>query len=136
MQTTKHFRKRDTILDYLRHTTAHPSAERIFTDLKEEIPDLAMGTVYRNLTLFKQQGLVSSVATVRGVERFDANTQPHVHFICRHCDAVIDLHQMQVPKELQSTAEACIGGQVEECQLSFTGFCRECTNLMKSGETA
>ena len=136
MQPTKHFRKRDTILEYLRSTTAHPSAERIFTDLKEEIPDLAMGTVYRNLTLFKQQGLVSSVATVRGVERFDANTQPHVHFICRHCDAVIDLHQMQVPQELQTTAETYVGGQVEECQLSFSGLCRECANLMESGETA
>ena len=50
----KHFRKRDAILDYLRSTTAHPSAETIYTDLKSQIPDLAMGTVYRNLTLFKQ----------------------------------------------------------------------------------
>ena len=45
MQATKHFRKRDAILEYLRHTQAHPSAEKIFTDLKEQIPDLAMGTV-------------------------------------------------------------------------------------------
>ena len=136
VQTTKHFRKRDTILDYLRHTQAHPSAERIFTDLKEEIPDLAMGTVYRNLAYFKEKGLVSSVATVHGVERFDANTAPHVHFICNHCDAVIDLHQMQVPESLRAAAENCCGGQIAECQLSFTGMCRNCSNLMKSGETA
>ena len=103
----KHFRKRDAILDYLRNTTAHPSAETIYTNLKSQIPDLAMGTVYRNLTLFKQQGLVSSVATVSGVERFDANTDPHVHFICTDCDAVIDLHEMQIPESLHKTAACC-----------------------------
>lgn len=133
---TKHFRKRDAILDYLRQSKAHPSAETIYSDLKPQISDLAMGTVYRNLTLFKQQGLVSSVATVRGVERFDANTEPHVHFICTDCDAVIDLHEMQIPDALRGAAEACCGGEVDGCQLSFTGLCRSCTNFKKSGESA
>lgn len=122
----KHFHKRDAILNCLRQTKAHPSAEMLFTQLKPQIPDLAMGTVYRNLTLFKKQGLVSSVATVSGVERFDATTTPHVHFICTHCDAVIDLDEMQVPATLSSAAASCCGGQVSGCQLSFTGICREC----------
>ena len=124
--TNKHFRKRDAILEYLRSTKAHPSAETIYTDLKQQIPDLAMGTVYRNLTLFKEQGLVSSVATVKGVERFDGNTNPHVHFICQSCDAVIDLMEMEVPKALSQAAEAACGGNVNECQLCFTGKCRGC----------
>jgi len=128
MAPTKHFRKRDAILDYLRQSKAHPSAEMIYTDLKSQIPDLAMGTVYRNLTLFKEQGLAISVATVKGVERFDGNTIPHVHFICAGCDAVIDLDEMQVPDSLRRTAAACCGGQVDGCQLSFTGYCRECIN--------
>ncbi len=133
---TKHFRKRDAILDYLRQSKAHPSAETIYTDLKPQISDLAMGTVYRNLTLFKQQGLVSSVATVRGVERFDGNTDPHVHFICTDCDAVIDLHQMQIPDALRTTAEACCGGEISGCQLSFTGVCQNCKTIKESGESA
>lgn len=127
-QVQKHFRKRDAILEYLRHSKAHPSAEMIFTDLKGQIPDLSMGTVYRNLTLFKQQGLCSSVATVSGVERFDGNTDPHVHFICGGCDAVIDLDEMQVPASLNQAAESCCGGQVTECQLSFNGLCKTCKN--------
>ncbi len=131
MQTAKHFRKRDAILEYLRHTQAHPSAEKIFTDLKAQIPDLAMGTVYRNLSLFKEKGLVSSVATVNGVERFDANTDPHVHFICNNCDAVIDLHQMQIPETLYETAEGCCGGKITDYQVAFSGMCREC---LKRGE--
>ena len=130
--TTKHFRKRDAILDYLRQSKAHPSAEMIYTQLKPQIPDLAMGTVYRNLTLFKEQGLVSSVATVKGVERFDGNTDPHVHFICSGCDAVIDLEEMQVPDTLHRAASLCCGGQVEQCQLSFSGRCRDCISQERS----
>ena len=123
---SKHFKKRDAILEYLRSTTAHPSAEKIYTDLKPQIPDLAMGTVYRNLALFKEQGLVSSVATVKGVERFDGNVSPHVHFICSDCDAVIDLMEMDIPPALNQAAEKACGGNVSECQLSFTGRCRKC----------
>ena len=134
--STKNFRKRNAILSYLCQSTQHPSAEKIFTDLKAEIPDLSMGTVYRNLTLFKKQGLATSVATVNGVERFDANTSPHVHFICNNCDAVIDLHPIQTPESLSSQAESCIGCNVSGCQLSFTGLCRECLTKEQGGETA
>lgn len=134
---TKNFRKRNAILSHLQQTTVHPSAEMIFSDLKPQIPDLSMGTVYRNLTLFKKQGLAMSVATVNGVERFDGNTEPHVHFICSECDAVIDLMEMQVPQTLRGAAAACSGGQVDGCQLSFTGVCRDCiTSQKERGEIA
>ena len=122
----KNFRKRNAILSYLQGSTAHPSAETIYSDLKAEIPDLSIGTVYRNLTHFRKQGLVSSIATVNGIERFDANTEPHVHFICEGCDAVIDLHQLSTPQALCSEAEGSIGCSVSGCQLSFTGKCRDC----------
>ena len=124
---TKHFRKRDAILNCLCSSKEHPSAETLFAQLKSEIPDLSMGTVYRNLNLFKAQGLAVCVATVGGVERFDGNTAPHVHFICDDCGAVIDLESMQMPQALVSTAETCCGGQVTGCSLSFNGKCRSCS---------
>lgn len=132
----KHFKKRNAILEYLRATTAHPSAETVYTDLKRQIPDLSMGTVYRNLNLFRQQGLASVVATVRGVERFDANTEPHVHFICSQCDSVLDLMEMEVPDTLKNTASHCCGGRADACQLSFTGICGGCLNNEIGGESA
>jgi len=124
--TSKNFRKRNAILTYLRGTNAHPSAETIYTDLKQQIPDLSMATVYRNLTKFRQEGMVQCVATVKGVERYDGNTDPHVHFICRHCDAVIDLHELHIPDTLLTQSEAAVGGKVESCCLTFTGLCRDC----------
>ena len=129
---TKQFRKRNAILAYLQETKSHPSAEAVFAALKPEIPDLSMGTVYRNLNLFRQQGLVSMVATVNGVERFDGNTADHVHFICTDCGAVSDLEGMRIPQELTTAAERCGGGRVNDCQLSFTGICQECLKKTKT----
>ena len=103
-QTSKHFRKRDAILTCVRATDVHPSADWVYARLKPEFPDISLGTVYRNLNRFRAESKVCCVATVRGTERFDANTTPHVHFICSHCDAVIDLKEMQVPESLSNTA--------------------------------
>ena len=125
-RTAKHFRKRDAILTCLRQTTVHPSAEWVYNRLKPELPDLSLGTVYRNLALFKEQGLITSLGTVGGVERFDGNTAPHVHFVCNGCDAVIDLPQMQLPDSLTAQAETAANGQITGCQLTFAGYCNEC----------
>jgi len=126
-RTTKHFRKRDAILACLRSTTEHPSAEWIYTRLKPEYPDLSLGTIYRNLALFKEQGLITSLGTVNGVERFDFNTAPHVHYICTCCGNVLDLPGLSVPGELNAAAARDSGGRVDSCQLTFTGMCGECT---------
>ena len=125
-KTTKQFRKRNAILEALRNTTEHPSAEMVHEMLKAEHPDISLATVYRNLALFKSQGIIQSVGTVRGTERFDANIDPHVHFVCTECNAVIDLHQIEVPKELSSSVENSSGCHVESCQLSFAGLCSDC----------
>ncbi len=124
--STKQFRKRNAILEVLRGTDTHPSAEMVHEMLQAEHPDISLATVYRNLYRFKSQGLIQSVATVRGIERFDANTDPHVHFICAGCDAILDLHQIEVPEVLNSSVEKTSGCHVQSCQLSFTGLCSNC----------
>ena len=125
-QKTKQFRKRNAILACVRGTDVHPSADWVYARLKPEYPDISLGTVYRNLSLFKQQGLIASLGTVNGIERFDGNTQPHVHFICTACDGVTDLPQMAVPDTLSSEAAAYAGATINTCHLSFTGVCNRC----------
>ena len=125
-RTTKNFRKRNAILSCLQQTTVHPSAEWVYNRLKESCPDISLGTVYRNLAMFKDQGLIVSLGTVNGVERFDANTEPHVHFICNGCHRVDDLPEMEIPAALCGAADRYSGGHAEICHLSFTGTCREC----------
>ncbi len=125
-RTAKHFRKRDAILTCLRSTTTHPSAEWVYQQMKAEDADISLATVYRNLALFKKQGLISSLGIVDGVERFDGNTLPHVHYVCCRCGQVQDLEGIAIPAELNSAAARCSGGEVTGCQLSFTGICGQC----------
>ena len=123
---TKQFKKRNAILTCLQQTHLHPSAEMVHEMLQAEHPDISLATVYRNLARFKQQGLIQSLGTVGGIERFDANTEPHVHFICTGCDAVMDLPQIAVPHSLECDVEQCSGCHVQACQLTFTGLCGKC----------
>ena len=132
--TAKNFRKRNAILTCLRQSNAHPSAEWVYAQLKPEIPDLSLGTVYRNLALFKSQGLITSLGTVNGVERFDGNTQNHVHFVCTRCSGVEDLESVSILPSLQEAAERDLGGQIDGCQITFTGICRECLNQKQEEE--
>ena len=125
---SKHFRKRDAILACICSTTSHPDAEWVYQRVKEEIPDISLATVYRNLSLFKEQGKIISLGTVNGVERFDGNVEPHVHFICTSCGRVEDLKGLTVPQELNAAAARETGGLVSSCQLSFSGLCKTCIN--------
>lgn len=129
---TKQFRKRAAILQCLRCTNLHPSAEMLHEMLQEQYPDISLATVYRNLALFKSQGVIQSLGTVGGIERFDGNTEPHVHFICTGCHTVIDLPQVAVPQQLRSRVEEITGGTVDACQLSFTGICQNCCQKEKT----
>ena len=124
--TTKQFRKRNAILECLRSTDAHPSADMVHEMLQAEHPDISLATVYRNLALFKQQGEIMSVCTVNGVERFDANTAPHVHFICETCNTVSDLHEIHFPASLAEDVSNCYGNEMHGCQLTINGLCSDC----------
>lgn len=125
----RHSEKREAILGVLRGTALHPSAQWIYLQLKDRYPNISLGTVYRNLSQFKEQGAVISVGTVQGVERFDANVAPHAHFICHHCGRVLDLHQMTVPPELSLEAARESGTRIDQCWLTFYGDCMDCNSM-------
>ena len=125
MAARKHSKKRDAILECVCSTATHPSAEWVYAQLKPQIPDLSLGTVYRNLAAFKQEGIIASFGVVDGMERFERNTAPHAHFVCTHCSAVIDLDGIDPPQML---AEQVQCGSVRDCVLTFTGICNQCVN--------
>ena len=124
--TIRYSKKREAILNAIRSTQCHPSAEWVYQTLKPSHPDLSLGTVYRNIHMFREEGTVVSVGVVNGLERFDGNTQPHVHFVCERCGAVLDVGAIEVPVELTARAEEATGGQVHACRLSFSGQCPKC----------
>ncbi len=125
-QAKKRSRKRDAILACLQQSQDHPTAEGIYRRLKVDIPDLSLGTVYRNLTVFRKEGTIVSLGTVGGLERFDCNTAPHAHFICRCCHAIVDVPQPSMSAEALEQAARIVGGSVETCTVTFTGLCKAC----------
>ena len=126
MEPRKQFRKRNAILSYLQATNEHPSAEMVYMGVKQDCPDISLATVYRNLALFRDQGLVQCVGTVKGIERFDGNTEPHVHFFCTECGSVLDLPEVEAPAQLSEAVENGTGGKVNMYSLSFAGICKNC----------
>ena len=115
-------KKRDAIYETLCSTTSHPTADWIYARLKPVISDLSLGTVYRNLNLFKEEGKAVCVATVNGQERFDGNTAPHAHFICRGCGGVMDVDVKAAP------VYPNIDARIEGYHLNFYGLCQGCGN--------
>ena len=122
----KHSKKRDAILECIRSTRCHPTADWVYQQLKPEIPDLSLGTVYRNLAMFRSEGIIQSLGTVNGMERYDGNIEPHTHFICTKCGRVTDLHTVELPESIVQEASEAAGGAVNTYQLLFNGTCRDC----------
>ncbi len=125
----RYSKKREAILHCLRATDSHPTAGWIYDTLSHDYPDLSLATVYRNLRLFQTEGLIQSVGTVDGLERFDGDTSPHNHFVCRICGRVCDC-----PAALPSIPDAPEGATVESVSLVYHGVCRDC-NLKTQKES-
>ena len=119
-------KKRQAIYDLLCADREHPTAETIFTRLKSDYPELSLGTVYRNLSVLEEEGLVVRVGKVEGQERYDARLDPHIHFVCTRCHRVTDM-------ELTGDTEKLIGDMVRrsDCKaqsfvLTIKGICGDC----------
>ena len=126
MKARKYSRQREAILTKIRSTTSHPTADWIFQELREEWPSISLGTIYRNLMLFKDEGSIVSVGNVNGQERFDGNVTPHGHFVCQKCLAVIDIDVLNNQPEFIIDPESIHGCQVERVSLTAYGTCNKC----------
>ena len=133
-RATRYSKKREAILTAIRSSDAHPSAEWIYHTLKSTHPDLSLGTVYRNLLFFQQNGTIQSVGVVNGQERFDAVTAPHSHFVCTNCGAVIDLHSVKLDSSLTRAVSEQYGLAVERHELTFYGRCQTCIKQEESNQ--
>lgn len=126
MQKQNFSSKRNAIYKAICNTTSHPSASWIYENLKSEIPDLSLGTVYRNINLFKKQGMVSVICNVDGEERIDGNTKPHPHFVCNKCNRVIDINEGMgyTDNSRELTAKGFV---ISNRLVIYYGLCPECS---------
>ncbi len=133
MEKKKNYsRKREAILQILRGTKSHPTAEWIYQQLKPSFPDLSLGTVYRNLSRFKEEGTIISVGNVNGQERYDADVTPHSHFVCTCCGSVQDVEDEFVDPESDREVSQILNAMVLSHQVIFYGVCGKCLAKCKT----
>ncbi len=124
--TVRYSKKREAILDAIKSTKEHPSAEWLFQRLKPEYPDLSLGTIYRNLSFFQEQGSIKSVGVVNGQERFDGDTSDHCHFVCTCCSKVVDLQDSTQTTLLVQEVTKEYGVEVHRAEVLLYGTCQSC----------
>ena len=119
-------RQRKTILDVLRQTDTHPTADEIYDRVKKHLPRISLGTVYRNLEVLSELGEIQILELSGSLKRFDWDPHKHYHIRCVRCDRVENaplapMNRLE-NKLYRSTVFEIIGHNLE-----FIGLCPECT---------
>ncbi|GBR72264.1 ferric uptake regulation proteins [Candidatus Termititenax spirochaetophilus] len=116
-----HSQQRDAVLEVIRSTKSHPSARWVYAKLKPRMPEISLGTVYRNIQVCREDGDLASVGIVNNEERFDGLVDPHPHAVCTRCGKVVDL-----PVEQQNNTAAVAGFIIDRRKTVFYGLCADC----------
>lgn len=128
----RYSKQREIILESLKNRKDHPTAEKLFTDLKQQMPELGIATVYRNLIDLCKEEEIVKVKSKIGPDRYDGNKAKHIHFECKECGEITDLYltQEQIDqinsnmKNLSNAEEA----EYENFEIYLTGICKKCKN--------
>lgn len=118
----RHSQQRETILGILKNSHDHPTADTVYARVRQEIPNISLGTVYRNLSCLCDMGLVDTLETLDKSIHYDGNTEPHCHFICTTCSTIIDLDiKIDIPNELYR-----MGLDIKNQKIIYYGLCPKC----------
>ncbi len=128
MKTLNYSKQRNAILDFLHTRTDHPTADVIYQNVRSVIPNISLGTVYRNLNQLADNGMILRLKGKNGAEHFDGNTQEHQHFICNECGAVEDifLKDYDLLASVNAAAEEIFDGEIQGKDIYFFGVCSKC----------
>ena len=125
MKTLKYSRQRESIKNCLMARRDHPTADLIYLSIREEYPNISLGTVYRNLNLLVELGEIRKLSCGFGPDRFDADRKPHYHFVCRNCGSISDLPLPPFAK-LNEEAQRFCHGFIDSHLTYFYGVCEDC----------
>jgi Fur family peroxide stress response transcriptional regulator len=121
----KYSKQREYIKEFLANRQDHPTAETIYSGVKDKIPQISLGTVYRNLSLMSNRGEIIKISTDSGPDRFDGNCSLHYHFFCISCGCILDL-DMESIEHINTIAEHHFDGQILGSTTKFFGNCPTC----------
>ncbi|MCF8001248.1 MAG: transcriptional repressor [Halanaerobiales bacterium] len=126
MTKTRMTKQRKTILKVLKNTDSHPTADSIYEEVKKEIPNISLGTVYRNLNLLADKGKITVINYANDQSHYDGNTENHYHFRCNDCGNVFDLELNLIDRKINNKVENNTNFIVNNHRLEFYGLCPSC----------
>ncbi len=118
-------RQRDTILRVVINSKDHPRADRVYDQVRQEIPNISLGTVYRNLNSLARSGDIRQLDIADGTSRFDGNIEDHYHFRCEQCGHIFDLDE-PVDRSISERVARDTGFRVYRQRMELIGLCRAC----------
>ena len=123
-------KQRQIILDELRKVTSHPTADEIYHMVRKRMPKISLGTVYRNLEIMSDCGIIQKLDIGGTQKRFDGIMESHSHIRCESCNRVAD---MEIPpsQEVDAEAQKLTDFEVLRHRLEFIGICPSCKNSMR-----
>lgn len=123
----KYSKQREEVFNCIKQTKTHPTAEEIYMNLKLKNPNISRGTVYRNLNLLVEKGLVNKISNSGTPDKFDYVCTPHSHAICKVCGKVFDFKVLLDDKTSNAIKAQT---ELEEFSNEFTiyGICKSCKN--------
>lgn len=126
----KFSRQRQQILDYVKSVKTHPTAETVYRKVRDDNPNISLGTVYRNLDKLSEEGLITRIKIANQKDRFDGDVIPHSHAICEKCGKVIDVYTCNLDS-IDKFVENNIHCKVLSHDIIFNVICPKCN---KDGE--
>ena len=117
----RYSRQREALLELLRSTASHPDAQWLYSLLREQYPNISLGTVYRNLRQLTDEGEIVELC-YGSTSHFDADRSPHYHMQCSCCKRIFDIPMENVAVSVKTESEF----QVDGFSLVLNGICRDC----------
>ncbi|KOO41040.1 peroxide-responsive transcriptional repressor PerR [Priestia koreensis] len=117
--------QRHAILEYLISSMSHPTADEIYKSLEGKFPNMSVATVYNNLRVFKEVGIVKELTFGDASSRFDYVTTHHYHVICDRCGRIVDFHYPGLD-EVEALAAHITGFDVKNHRMEIYGTCSDC----------
>ena len=126
-KTERFTRQRKVLLDELRGLDTHPTADELYELVRRKIPNISLGTVYRNLENFSRQGVILKIELSGDRKRFDGNTKPHLHFRCEQCERVTDVFtdKMAAIEDIINSIQT-EAHRIDSFYVELKGVCKQC----------